>query len=312
MKILRTVVGSFPVKNIPLEKAILEIVEMQLKYGINIVSDGEQRADMIGYFENIPGLERNQRGLYIKSKILPPQDVSNFTKFKDAETVKRYLDGKGMHDVGLKVTVTGPITLGFSTAINGLNYYSSIRDTNIYMDFANALRPIIEEVYRRDFYLQIDEPALSARVIDSKVGVSIINSMLQNLPSTFKDKKTLLHVCGQLNPKIFSDLLNIDLRVLSLAFSTPNVEKNIELLDKQMLHDAGKKLGVGCISVQVSSLENIDSIEVILRRLSKIRDKIGIEYFAFVHPDCGLRALNDEIAETILDRMYHAVNIFLI
>lgn len=311
MSILRTVVGSFPVRNVPIEKAIQEIVEMQLKYGIDIFSDGEQRADMIGYFENIPGLERNQRGLYIKSKILPPNNVSNFIKFRDAEIVKQYLDIKGKHDARLKVTITGPITLGFSTAINGLNYYSSIRDTNIYVDFANALSPIIEEVYRKGYYLQIDEPSLSAKVIDTKLGVNILNNLLKNLPSSFKDEKTIIHVCGQLNSRIFSDLLNVDAKVLSLAFSAPNVQKNIELLSKQILNDSGKRLGVGCISVQVSSLEDVDSIEVVLRRLSQIREKIGIEYFALVHPDCGLRALNDKIAETILERMYHAVNVFL-
>ncbi|MCX8189269.1 MAG: hypothetical protein N3F64_06120 [Nitrososphaeria archaeon] len=311
MEILRTVVGSFPVKNIPVEKAIVEIVEMQLKYGINVVSDGEQRADMIGYFENIPGLERNQRGLYIKSKILPPQDVSKFTKFIDAETVKRYLDEKGRHDVSLKVTITGPITLGFSTAVNGLNYYSSLRDTNIYVDFANALSPFVKEICRKGYYLQIDEPSLSAKVIDTKIGVNILNDLLKNLPSTFKDEKTIVHVCGQLNSRIFNDLLNVDAKVLSLAFSAPNVQKNIDLLNKQILYDAGKRIGVGCISVQVSGLENVDSVEAVLKRLLHIKEKIGVDYFAFVHPDCGLRALNEKIAETILERMYHAVNMFL-
>lgn len=310
MSVLRTVVGSFPVRNVPIEKAILEVVEMQLKYGIDVFSDGEQRADMIGYFENIPGLERNQRGLYIKSKVLPPNNVRDFIKFRDAEIVKQYLDIKGRHDAGLKVTITGPITLGFSTAVNGLNYYSSIRDTNIYVDFANALSPIIEEVHRRGYYLQIDEPSLSARVIDTKVGVNILNNLLKNLPSSFKDEKTIVHVCGQLNSRIFGDLLNVDAKVLSLAFSAPNVQKNMDLLNKQILCNAGKRLGVGCISVQVSSLENVESVEMVLRRLLHIKEKIGIEYFAFVHPDCGLRALNEKIAETILERMYHAVNMF--
>ncbi len=311
MSVLKTVVGSFPVKNVPVEKAILEIVEMQLKYDINVVSDGEQRADMVGYFENIPGLGRNPRGLYIKSKIMPPYEVKDFVKFKDIELVRKYLEQRNRIDVDVKVAITGPITLGFSTAINGLYYYSGLRDMNIYRDFADALKPFIEEAYRRGYYLQVDEPALSARVIDSKIGVDIVNNILKDLPSNYIDKRTLVHVCGQLNQKIFSDLLNIDTKVLSLAFSAPNVEKNIELLDKQMLYDAGKKLGVGCISVQVSSLENVDSVEVVLKRLSKVKDRVGIENFAFVHPDCGLRALNYDIAETILDRMSNAISLFL-
>ncbi|RLI35481.1 hypothetical protein DRO66_07210, partial [Candidatus Bathyarchaeota archaeon] len=58
MPIERTVIGSFPRWADSLEKSIEEIVNLQLHYGIDMITDGEQRGGMIKYFEQIPGLER--------------------------------------------------------------------------------------------------------------------------------------------------------------------------------------------------------------------------------------------------------------
>jgi len=307
VRALKTVIGSFPVKSLPLEDAIREVVKMQLKYGIDIVSDGEQRADMIGYFEGIPGVERGPKGLFVKSKILPHPKPDDFVKFRDLEIVRRYLAEMGREDVGVKVTITGPITLGFSTAINGLNYYSSLRDVNLYSDFAEALAPIVAEAHRRGCHIQVDEPALSARVIDSKVGVKIVNRLFSDLPQAFKREKASVHVCGQLNMKIFSDLLELDAHILSLAFSASNVQKNVELLSRQILDGCGKKLGVGCISVQAKSLSDVEDVETVSRRLLQIKDRVGEENIAVVHPDCGLRLVSEQVAEAILERMSEAI-----
>jgi methionine synthase II (cobalamin-independent) len=54
MQIEKTVVGSFPKSDSPVEKAIREIVDLQLNYGIDLITDGEQRSNMIQYFEQIP------------------------------------------------------------------------------------------------------------------------------------------------------------------------------------------------------------------------------------------------------------------
>lgn len=309
MKVPKTVIGSFPVKNKPLEDAIKEVVETQLRYDINIVSDGEQRADMINYFGDLPGVGRGPRGPFVQSKISPYNRPENFIKFYDLEIVRRYLVERGRGDVDVKITITGPITLAFYTALNGLKYYSSLRDVNLYNDFAEALAPLVFEAYRRRYYIQVDEPALSAKVIDSKLGVSIVNKLFSSLPDYYKNEMTSVHVCGQLNPKIFIDLLDLDVHVISLAFSAPNVQKNVELLNKQLLHESGKGLGVGCINVQAKSLEDVEDVETVAKRIIHIREIVGEEYIAAVHPDCGLRPLSEQVAEAILDRMNKAMAI---
>jgi len=47
MAIEKTVVGSFPISDRPLEKAIREVVDLQLHYSIDLITDGEPRSNMI-------------------------------------------------------------------------------------------------------------------------------------------------------------------------------------------------------------------------------------------------------------------------
>ena len=53
-----TTIGSFPPMGSDVEKAIREVIALQRKYGVEVLSDGEQRLDMIGYFSSSQGLAR--------------------------------------------------------------------------------------------------------------------------------------------------------------------------------------------------------------------------------------------------------------
>ena len=56
----KTVISSFPsrIAELGLDGAIIWAVDLQLKYDIQVVTDGEQRGNIIDYFEQIPGLGR--------------------------------------------------------------------------------------------------------------------------------------------------------------------------------------------------------------------------------------------------------------
>ena len=130
MEIEKTVVGSFPKTDSPLEKAIREIVNLQLCYGIDVITDGELRCNMIQYFDQIPGLQRFGEGLRIVGKIEPMEEgkIDEFYKIKDYETVKSILKNLGKKSVKIKITITGPMKLGTlcaSTDIeNTLEFYN--------------------------------------------------------------------------------------------------------------------------------------------------------------------------------------------
>lgn len=308
---LKTVVGSFPPWNLPLEQAIECIVDLQLEHGMDMVSDGEQRTDMISYFSSLPGLGMKPTGPYVKSAILPPSDPENHVKLQDLRFVRNYLRRKGREDVRVKVSITGPITLGFACACNGVEHYNGLRDMRLYSDFAEALKPLVDEVAKTGCYLQIDEPSLSIRVMEASQAVKFVNKTLSDLPSSIRDEDRLVvHVCGPLTNSLYLDLMGLEASVLSLAFSAPNVRANLNVISKSSLVSNGKKLGFGCVSVQVRKREEVESLEQVTRRLEIVKQALGDELVALVHPDCGMRPTCREAVEPILDLVASSAKYF--
>jgi methionine synthase II (cobalamin-independent) len=302
VKLLKTVVGSFPPKKLSLLNAVKWAVDIQLAHGIDLISDGEQRSDMIGYFSSFPGLGMKSNGPYVKSKVMPLGDALSFVKLRDFRFVKDYLRSRRREDVKVKISVTGPITLGFACACNGLQHYSGIGDLKLYSDFAQALRPLINEIAETGCYVQIDEPSLSIRVMDARNAVKIVNEALSGLPaSVHREGKLAVHICGPITETLFDELINLDAPVLSLAFSGPNVRKNLKAISKRTLKSQGKKIGVGCVSVQASHRNDVEKLDTVIRRLDALKEKIGKDAIAFVHPDCGLRNTAEDAVEPILE-----------
>lgn len=304
MKIERTVIGSFPLIAKPLDIAIKEVVDLQLKYGIDVTTDGEQRSDMITYFEQVPGLGRGSTGLRISGKIRPMDDSDDFFKIKDYKSVRSYLTSLNRQDVKTKITITGPVTLGVTSAIGGIQgYYSGLRDQRICSDCADALVPIAERALSIGALLQIDEPGISARYESPK----FLEQLLSSLPDKAIDEgRVSLHVCGCIK-QLYDELLSLSVNRYSFGFSGNKEKKNIEAISKESLEKGSKKLGVGMISNTV-----LEDAETALKRLIDIADIVGAENIQYVHPDCGFRSTKPpEIVEPILDNMKKASDLFI-
>ena len=108
MGIERTTIGSFPRSEKPLGEAVRDVLDLQLRYGIDVVTDGEQRADMITYFEQIPGFGRGGRGLRVSGKIKPMDDPNDFYKISDFALVESYLSAHKTHGIKGKITLARP------------------------------------------------------------------------------------------------------------------------------------------------------------------------------------------------------------
>jgi methionine synthase II (cobalamin-independent) len=185
-----------------------------------------------------------------------------------------------------------------------VEHYSGISDMRLYSDFASALKPLVEAVAKADCYVQIDEPSLSIRVMEASEAVKIVNTTLSGVPDSIYDaEKLIVHVCGILTRSLFEDLTSLEAPVLSLAFSSPSAKGNVDAISKLSLQGHRKKLGVGCVSVQARTKEEVETTETAFHRLKVIRDKIGTERIAFLHPDCGLRGTGENALEPILERV---------
>ena len=104
MKLLRTVIGSFPRLREDDREAIDAVVALQREHHIDLLSDGEQKGDMIAYFaRQISGLAIENDFPIVVGKISPPEDPLSFQKIVDYHYVRDKYP-----DLDFKVTLTGP------------------------------------------------------------------------------------------------------------------------------------------------------------------------------------------------------------
>jgi 5-methyltetrahydropteroyltriglutamate--homocysteine methyltransferase len=296
-----TVIGSLPeFEHNRLEDKIKAAVDFQVDVGIDIVSDGEQRSDMITYMaSDLPGLKVVNGKARISGPIRAPDDLEEVGKVRDVIIAKDYINERG-YNVGLKVSVTGPVTLGFACALAGLGPYKSLTDEQLYHDLSVSLRTILERLTKEDVMIQLDEPGLSAGFLRPSIAIPHIERALEGI----NPRSTSLHVCGKLRGELFDHLLSLKgVTALSLEFG--GATENINLLEGLALR-AGKLIGVGCVKVRALNTEEVDSVERVVNVLRQVVNKIGPQRVKFVHPDCGLRNLNRNVAWKILNNLVEA------
>ena len=295
MKLLTTVIGSYPAKPKegdvdPFLHAIKIAVDDQLEAGIDLISDGQTRYDMIRYFTlHLPGFEVKGEKSYIINRILPSEEPF---LINDIKWVKSYVGERAK----VKGILTGPITLVFSTSIGKTSPYSGYRDEKLYMDVAEALAVEAERLEKAGVdAIQIDEPMYSVTPFPTDLAKKAVERIALSVKVP-----VALHVCGNIK-KIFNTLLDFEgVSILSHAFAA--YPENFEVVSRARLEDHGKKLGIGCVRTDVNRVEDFEHI---LRILRKAVVKLGIENIV-VHPDCGLRILDREVAKEKLKLMVKA------
>jgi 5-methyltetrahydropteroyltriglutamate--homocysteine methyltransferase len=309
-KIRKTIVGSLPRLDNSLEASIERAVDLQLRYGLDIVTEGEQRGDMINYFDQIPGLMGRDGKVGVIGRIRQPHHVEDLHKLKDFKLVREHLKQKRIENVEVKIGVTGPTTLGLTCASTQLKDYKSVADLELYEDLGSALKPLIDELLRLDAYVQIDEPGISAKFQDPHQSTRIINEVVRDLKQYRRGSGRLsVHVCGNLTrtPGLFGLLNELDVDVLSLAFGGKAEGQNFELLSDNVLNRSGKRIGFGCLSVTSSTIDAVEPVPNVVKLLNDGISKIGVERLAYVHPNCGLRNTSLNVAQEILERMKASV-----
>ncbi|MBC7112435.1 MAG: methionine synthase [Candidatus Methanomethyliales bacterium] len=281
-----TVIGSYPVVGEGLE-AIKNAVNDQLNAGIEIISDGQTRKDMVCYFaDHIPGFKVEDEKAKIVGKIRPPEE----TPVVDDLIFARELAG-GKAEV--KAIITGPVTIVFFSELTPEAPYAGFRDERLYEDVSAALAVEAEIMQKSGFSkVQIDEPSFSIGA-----PMNIGRKALEAIVSDLKGIKAL-HVCGNLR-RVFKEIVKIEgFDVLSFSFKD-NVS-NFDNVERKLLEDYSKRLGVGCVSTMSPEAEDVESIKKVLSRALEL---YGVENIEWIHPDCGLRSLKRDEAFVKLKNM---------
>jgi 5-methyltetrahydropteroyltriglutamate--homocysteine methyltransferase len=261
----------------PLYTALETAVADQIAAGIDIISDGQIRGDMIQAFASkLPGV----KGQEVIGKVQPASGLITVgdTKYALAKAPK------------VKGIITGPTTLAHGLHISTPMYRNK---EELALDLAAALVPEAKALETAGVtLLQIDEPIFSTGMADLAIGkqaIEIITTALR-IP-------TCMHVCGNLG-NVLDEILKFNVNVLDFEFS--NNPANLDLLSRRDL--AGRMIGYGCVD---SSIDKIESIAEIKKRIEK-----GIEVFdpriMLLDPDCGMRMRSREAAFAKLKHMSEA------
>ncbi|HJJ90535.1 MAG TPA: methionine synthase [Methanocorpusculum sp.] len=281
-----TVVGSFPcVKGTglsvlfdPYKKAVQFAVAEQLRAGIDIISDGQVRADMVQVFTSkLPGI----RGNTVIGKISSPEKPITVADTQYALTQTKYVKG----------ILTGPCTLAYALKIETPIY----RNRNeLILDLATALHSEAKYLAENGTYMiQVDEPILSTEVMDIKIAKEALKII-------FKDISTpsCIHTCGKLSTISF-EWTQLPVDVIDFEYTV-----NPDNLSYISRHDLRNKIiGCGCVN---SSDTKVESVEEIEKRIRTCVEVFGAEN-VLIDPDCGLRMLTAEVAFAKLLNMCSAV-----
>jgi 5-methyltetrahydropteroyltriglutamate--homocysteine methyltransferase len=270
-----TVVGSYPVVKgggfmslfDPLRPAVETAVGDQLAAGIDIISDGQVRGDMIGVFtSHLPGIREQE----VIGKVQPA--AGGITVGDTKYAISRAPKVKGI--------ITGPTTLAHGLHIATPMYRNK---EELVPDLAAALLVEAQALEAAGVALiQIDEPILSTGIADLAVAKQAVDMITGNLHTP-----VCMHVCGNLG-NVIDELLKFNVYVFDFEFA--NNPANLDLLSRRDL--TGKMIGFGCVD---STTDRIESTAEIRKRIEK-----GVEIFdpkiMLIDPDCGMRMRTREAA----------------
>ena len=280
----------------PIKLAIEETVKLQLRAGVDIVGDGQYRGDMVGSFtKHIPGFKFEVNSSVIVSKIRAPQveimvkDIKYAKKVLDNELKSMNLTEEELSRKGVKGLVTGPSTIVHSSRIE--SFYKNKNAAII--DLAHALHHEMKALDNCGAckYIQIDEPFLSTGMVDIKTAKEAIAIMTEGIKVPVG-----MHVCGNLDG-VFKDLCTFNIDILDCEFAGNNV--NIGILEENANLLKGKKLGFGCLDTTLNAVDDKDEVEELIKRGI---GAVGKENM-LLDPDCGLRKVDNDIAEAKLKLM---------
>jgi len=280
-----TVVGSYPVTKggglrglfDPLKPAVETAVADQIAAGIDIISDGQVRGDMVQAFvSKLPGI----KGQDVIGKVQPASGPITVSDTKYA--ISKFPKVKGI--------ITGPTTLAHGLHISTPMYRNR---EELAMDLAGALAAEARSLESAGVtLLQIDEPILSTGIADLAVGKETVEMIASSVAVP-----TCMHVCGNI-ANVIDEILKYNVNVLDFEFSKN--QANLDILSRRDL--TGRMLGYGCVD---NTTDEVETVAEIRKRIEK-----GVEYFdpkiLLIDPDCGMRMRTRESAFAKLKNMVQA------
>lgn len=310
-----TVVGSYPVPTWlrvfstreSLRDAISVVLHTQEQVGIDLVADGElyrwdinhaETNGMIDYFVRpMDGVEtelsfeqlerwRSNPGNAFRAR--PPGIVTTALGAGKLHLRDDYLLYRDLTAKPKKFTVTSPYMLAKTLADE---HYGDLEA--LVMALADVLKSQLAGIDAD--VIQIDEANVTGHAEDGAIAAAGINRVLEEVTT-----ERAVHLCygnyggqtiqqGTYDKLIaFLNALNVDHVVLEIA-RRPEQELT-------MLNDVKSEIGLGIGVIDIKDNE-VESPDLVARRIETAAATLGAERIQYVHPDCGFWMLPRSVAD---------------
>jgi 5-methyltetrahydropteroyltriglutamate--homocysteine methyltransferase len=274
-----TVVGSYPTSPTGVEikneiykgrnayrGAMREAIKDQIEAGVDVISDGQTRGDMVSIVASrIRGIRKYLGKWYVVNEI----------EWKGSIITEDLKFVRSVSPNPVQAIITGPYTL----AANMEDRHHNDRKELVF-ELAKVINKELKNASNYTRYLHIDEPFFSVEF--PEYARELVKKVFEGMDGT-----KMLHVCGDV-ALIYEFFLDFDVDVLDHEFKL-----HPEL--REVVRDfgtGGKIIGYGSVRSDNPKVESVKEISRHIREGLKVieADKLWVD------PDCGLKNLSREVA----------------
>ena len=257
-------------------------IRFQEEIGVDLLVDGEQyRGDMATYFAEemdgfeIGGLVRSYGNRYYRKPI-----AVGSVRRTHPITVEMWQYAQSLTDRPVKGMLTGPYTIADWSFDE---HYASRRD--FVLDLAQAIHDEAMDLAAAGArFIQIDEPAASARLDELPLVAEAMGIVTDGLPAY-----ALTHICYGDFMRAYPSMLDIPVDQVDLELTN----SDFELLERFRDAPFTKDIGLGVVDVHSHRIEAVDEV---VRGIKLALEVLPPERI-YVDPDCGLKTRTVEEAQ---------------
>tara|TARA_B100000686_G_scaffold302826_1_gene339175 strand:+ start:538 stop:1587 length:1050 start_codon:yes stop_codon:yes gene_type:complete len=294
-------------------KAAQEVIDDQIKCGIDIITDGEVRRENYIHYHcrHIGGIDFEKLTEKIARtgnyKCWLPTIISK-VEAKDPFLVHDWEVSQKMSSKPVKITIPGPMTI--SDTISNTFYKS---DDEMGFDLAEVINVEIKRLQKAGCkYIQVDEPLFARKPKQAlDFGIDNLAKCFDGLENNKIEKIT--HICCGYPDKI--DAINYPKAPLD-SYKKIAIKLDRSIIDTVSIEDAHRynnleilenfkntKIIIGLIKIASSKIETTDEIKFRINKALQYTNKEQL----IAAPDCGLGLLPRDIALTKLKILVNAV-----
>ncbi len=258
-------------------------IDDQIRAGIDIIADGEQRReDMEVFFaQRLGGFKEGDWVRIWGNNYYRKPIVTGRVEFRGPMTLDdwRFASEYAGNRAEVKQMFTGPYTMA------DWAFYEAHEDRwDLTLDLAEALAKEAKALDKAGCpYIQIDEPALCTH--PQKEEMELQAKALEIITKGLK-AKTAMHVCYGDFSLLFPDALDFKIDLIDLEFAN----SDFRTLDILREYDFTKELGFGVVDVHKREVESVEEIKKNIRRALEFLSPEQV----YPKPDCGLKLLPSE------------------